>query len=153
MFHTGLIIHTTSIHSLQWQHICLSQITSAIVVYHFSVHNNLELILVTDQSTLKTSDFSATTFNISFLSYLNEGVDECTWEERKRARGKVMEREWSREKREGLEMEVRWASWEGGHNKTFIAASKHIHTYPIYPHSTTTSPPLSILSILRKVRW
>lgn len=64
-----------------------------------------------------------------------------------------MEREWSREAREGLEMEVRRASWEGGHNKTFIAASKHIHTYPICPHSPTTSPPLSILSILRKVGW
>lgn len=41
----------------------------------------------------------------------------------------------------------------GRHNKTFIAASKHIHTYPICPHSPTTSPPLSILSILRKVGW
>lgn len=123
------------------------------IVFHFPVHNSLWLIFVTDQSTWKTSDFSATTFNISFLSYLNEGVDECTWEERKRAIGKVMEREWSREKRKGLEMEVRWASWEGGHYKTFIAASKHIHTYPIYPHSPTTSPPLSILSILRKVGW
>ena len=67
-----------------------------------------------------------------------------------RAGGKVMEREWS----SGKEMEVRRASWEGGHNKTFIVASKHTHTHTLTPY-TPTHPPhphLSLFSLFWE-RW
>lgn len=97
----------------------LSKKTPEIIVFYFSVQSGLELILVPDQYfwfiffwsiVFFKCLFSPTTFSISLLPYLNEGADECTWEERKRARWKVMKWEWSRDKRELLVMEVRWAS-------------------------------------------
>lgn len=71
-------------------------------------------------------------------SYLNERMNSCKGKEKKARRKSDGGR---REKTGGLEMEREISKCKGGgHNKTFIAASKHIHPRPSYPLSTRLIP-------------
>lgn len=50
-------------------------------------------------------------------------------------------------RQKGRRWKMRGASWGVGHNKTFIAASKCINTYPTYPPTHRPHPLLAVISL------